>query len=358
MNNNFSKNSNGNSNKKSSKKPYNKRFEDKNENRSSKKNKFQNKVTKHTKSDLLVNYSKCLHDSNDLMNLARKLHKNQYIRLNLTHVLNEGELVEKLQKHLRVKLSKTYLPLCYKVEKSHFSIAGTMYSLSGSIYIQDISSQLPLNLFDFSQFRDKNMIIVDMCSSPGSKTSQLKYFLEKYNINAIVYANELRNDRIRRLINNVQKSKLSNVEFINLDAMKLKGIKADLVLLDAPCSGNLILEKNWLNKRTKVGILKNSRLQKQLLDVACNLCTKNGYIIYSTCSMEIEENEENVVYASKNLGLKSVSFIDKLNWKFPFTYQSSKIVKNLKDKDLLRDSVRTHPPYAQSQGFFVNIFRK
>ena len=328
----------------------------KDDSRSSKKYKMQDKVSKHSKEEILQNYSRHLKNSTELLKLQKRLHKTQYVRFNSQ---DDSKLWTFFTKMLRVSLEETYLPHCYKVKKSFFSLSGSLPVLSGQAYLQDISSQLPLNLFDFSMYKGQNMKILDLCSSPGSKTTQLLSILENYNIDATIYANELQQTRVKRLVNNVQKHRMKNVVFTCVDGLKFDHDEEfDLVLLDAPCSGNLILEKDWLEKRNRKGILKNARTQKLLLEKCKKLCKKNGYIIYSTCSMEIEENEENVLFAQKELGLKTVSFIDKLDWKFLFEYRSVEILKNCKDKKMLENCVRIHPPYSMSQGFFITIFKK
>ena len=115
------------------------------------------------------------------------------------------------------------------------------------------------------------------------------------------------------------------------------------MLLDAPCSGNLIGERDWLQKRDVKGIAQRSVLQRKLLQKASELVKIEGVLIYSTCSLEIEENEENVEWFLKNSKLKSF----KTRFKFPFETNPTK----------KQDSLRFMPQRSKTQGFFVCLFR-
>lgn len=331
--------------------------------RSSKKFKYSKKTPQINKQELYYNYQKQLAGSNDLMKYQKILKNSQYIRFN-THLMEEDKIYELLTKDFRVKLEKTFIPQCYKIIRSHFPLSGSFPVLSGLCYLQDMASQLPLHCIDFSKYKNnrinREIKILDMCSSPGSKTTQLINILEENNISAQIVANDNDSARITKLVNNVQKTKSTNISIISQDAQSLKLQKNsfDIVLLDAPCSGNFIQERNWFSKRNAKGVLKNAQTQKQLLEKAVELCRVGGVVSYSTCSMEIEENELNVVYALKNLSLKTQDTTSNMKFKIPFEVKSINIVKNVENKKLLRNSLRLHPPYSNTQGFFITIFEK
>lgn len=340
---------------------YNSKTNEKNKSKFNSKNKFSNSQNKN-KSFFLENYEKLFINSNQIMEVKKKIQNEQYIRVNSKDSKSEEDIVRFIEKKLRIKLEKSYLPRCYKIKKSFFSVSGTLPFLAGDAYLQDIASQLPLNIFDFSKFENKKIKILDMCSSPGSKITQMTYFLDKFNIDYEIYANELQQNRLKQLFNNIQKNNSNNVKIICSDALNLNfKNEFDIIFLDAPCSGNLILDRNWLQKRDKKGILENSSLQKKLLKKAKEMCKKDGYISYSTCSMEYEENEENVLYAIDKLQLISIDEYSKQEWTFPYTFRSIDIVKQLKNDSIkskkLQYSIRIHPPLSNSQGFFITIFQ-
>jgi len=72
------------------------------------------------------------------------------------------------------------------------------------------------------------------------------------------------------------------------------GLQFDKVLLDAPCSGNYAIEEEFFTKKSVDGVRERSRLQKELLKAAIRVLKKGGTLIYSTCSLEPEENEMNM----------------------------------------------------------------
>ena len=88
-----------------------------------------------------------------------------------------------------------------------------------------------------------------------------------------------------------------------LDMQKLN-MKFDKILLDAPCSGNFTQEDNWFDKRDIEGIKSNAENQKKLMKVCVETVRPGGVIVYSTCSLEPEENEENVEWFLKNYDVK------------------------------------------------------
>ncbi|MFT4244148.1 MAG: hypothetical protein ACMXYB_01690 [Candidatus Woesearchaeota archaeon] len=365
----------------------NKRIFDKNDEhnhyRASKKFKTQKFKPNVSKFNFLEHYSKQFKDSNNLLSLQKEIFRKKFVRFNILNdisktnsIKEEEELVQLFKKSYRTTLKQTNIPHCYEIEKSHFSLSGSFPMISGRAYLQDFPSQIPVYSIDYSQFSNKDSLkIIDMCSSPGSKLTQLfNVLIEQIQKGVLkkdcqieIVANELSKTRFSRLINNVQKQFSSEipitVKFIQLDALQLGKIKEfeeyfDIVFLDAPCSGNFLQERNWFNKRDKKGVLRNSQIQKQLLEVGKKVCAKSGVIVYSTCSMEVEENEENVIYAQKNLNLKSVAVEENLYNSFSYSIKSIEILKNIEHKKLIQDSIRIHPPYSKTQAFFVSIFKR
>jgi len=290
-----------------------------------------------------------------LVNAKKLYSKNKYIRINSSKI-KKSEIENFLKKN-RVKFSSSFFIDAIKIDKSFFNISSSLPSLFGDIYIQDLASQIPVNLIDFSTFIGKEIRILDMAASPGSKTSQIAEKCKFLKINAKIIALEPNKARLQRLINNIQKQMLKNIEIINIEAENYNTQeKFDIILLDAPCSGNLIDDDKWLSKRNFSGIEKKSNLQKKLIKNAEKLLKKNGILVYSTCSLELEENEENILWAEKNTDLKSM----KVNFKFPFEINPSKIFydEKLKNKFEKLNCIRFQPYFSKTQGFFVGIFKK
>lgn len=281
-----------------------------------------------------------------LLDIKNKISNDTYIRVNLSKT--KVSEIEDFLKNNRVKFSKTFLPNAIKIEKSFFNLSSSLPALNGEIYLQDLASQVPVNCIDFKWLKSLNKCvnILDMAASPGSKTTQLCDLLEFHEIKYSIVALEPEVKRLQKLVNNLQKQECTNVNVICVKGEKFSlDIKFDLILLDAPCSGNLIGDKGWLDKRDVKGILEKAKVQKDLLRKAKDLLDDNGVLIYSTCSLEIEENEENVSWAKKQLGLKDI----KCSLNFPFS------VKPLING---QESIRFMPTKSLTQGFFVSILKK
>lgn len=277
-----------------------------------------------------------------LLDAKKKYSNNQFIRFNLNKT-NSKEVSSFLKKN-RVKFSKTFLPNAFKIDKSFFNISSCLFSLTGKIYLQDLASQVPVNCIDISKLKNK-IKVLDMASSPGSKTTQIYDYLKSNNVNFEITALEPDKKRLLRLINNLQKQECSNIKIFNVKGEEFETKeKYDIILLDAPCSGNLVGDNNWLKKRTQKGILGCSYIQRDLLIKAQKLLNKNGQLIYSTCSLEIEENENNVEWILKQSNLKNINNLLEV----PFEI---KPLKNIK-------ALRFMPYNSQTQGFFVSKFTK
>jgi len=157
----------------------------------------------------------------------------------------------------------------------------------GLFSIQDESAGLVSHLVD----PQPNERIIDLCAAPGGKTTHLA---ELANNQCIIYALDKHYHRLLLIRENVKRLGLSNIHIINVDALNVSGIRADKVLLDTPCSGLGVLSKRsdlrW--KRVPDQINELVRLQSGLLNKAAQLLKKNGILIYSTCTIEPEENEQ------------------------------------------------------------------
>lgn len=166
----------------------------------------------------------------------------------------------------------------------------------GKIYIQSISSMLPVYVLDPKE----NENILDMCAAPGGKTTLISAFSNnKSNVTAV----ELHKDRFERLKYNVNLQG-ANAYLLNINAIDLdNNLKFDKILLDAPCSGSGILNINddrYKTYFTSALIEKCVKAQKKLITKASKILKKAGILVYSTCSLLKEENENIIDFALAN----------------------------------------------------------
>jgi NOL1/NOP2/sun family putative RNA methylase len=148
--------------------------------------------------------------------------------------------------------------------------------------------------------------ILDMCAAPGTKTFILSFLTDN---EARITANDISYNRVKRLHFNVEKFGLS-AEISNLSGRKITG-EYDKILLDAPCSGEGMVNKNekifdhWSEKRIRILAKK----QKKLIAHAFGLLKPGGTLVYSTCTFEPEENEgviEALLEKFPNAGLEEI----------------------------------------------------
>jgi NOL1/NOP2/sun family putative RNA methylase len=192
----------------------------------------------------------------------------------------------------------------YWVCRSRVSVGATAEYLLGFYSIQEAAAQIPATLF--SDLKGK--VVLDACAAPGGKTVQLAEIMEN---TGVIVALDINKRRLSALANHLERCKISNTVVYDRDARYSSGLKLkfDRILLDVPCSGNFVTDENWFKRRTLRDVERNARLQREILKETCKCLKDEGEIIYSTCSLEPEEDELNVDWAMKNLDLK----VEKVN---------------------------------------------
>ena len=136
------------------------------------------------------------------------------------------------------------------------------------------------------RINDKDQVL-DMCAAPGSKTTEMSYLYPS----SLITACEKNKIRSERLAYNLKKQNVNNVTVINTDATELSEYMSfDSILLDALCSGSGTITDNEFRMEDKLNTITS--IQEKLLKKAVSLLKKDKYMIYSTCSVLKEENEE------------------------------------------------------------------
>ena len=222
----------------------------------------------------------------------------QVIRKNVSNTKGKN-LIERLHK-AGVQLERVpFLETGYWVCKSKVSVGATAEYLLGLYSIQEAAAQIPVTLFTSL----KNKTVLDACAAPGGKTVQLADLM--VNTGAIV-ALDLRKRRLPALANHLERCHVSNTVVYHLDARHVSRLKLEFprILLDVPCSGNFAVDNAWFHHRTRRDVERNARVQRELITAAVNCLGKDGELVYSTCSLEPEENELNMDWAVKHLNLQ------------------------------------------------------
>jgi NOL1/NOP2/sun family putative RNA methylase len=265
------------------------------------------------------------------------------IRIN-TMNSNRDDIVKRLES-LGIKLEKIpFLEDGYWISKSKFSVGATAEYLLGLYSIQEAAAQIPATLF--TELEDKT--VLDSCASPGGKTVQLANLM---NNSGIIVALDIKRRRLIPLLNQLERSRVKNTIVYHMDAREASklNMQFDRVLLDVPCSGNYVTDKDWFNRRTLKDVGRNAGRQKQILTEAAKVTKEDGEIVYSTCSLETEENELNINWATQTLNLQ----VEEIKC------HGEKGLTNVFGRGL-NDSIkkcrRIWP--GQTQGFFVCKLRK
>ncbi|KAG6818196.1 rRNA (cytosine-C5-)-methyltransferase nop2 [Tephrocybe sp. NHM501043] len=170
--------------------------------------------------------------------------------------------------------------------------------LAGHYMLQAASSFLPV----IALAPQPNERVLDMASAPGGKTTHIAALLQN---TGVVFANDANKARTKSLTANVHRLGCKNVVVCSYDGREFPKVMGgfDRVLLDAPCSGTGVISKDQsvkVNKSERDFTLL-SHLQKQLILCAIDSVNPDsksgGYIVYSTCSVTVDENESVVDYA-------------------------------------------------------------
>ena len=262
-----------------------------------------------------------------------------------TALINRGVVLEPVG-----KWSKTGL----QVFESAVPLGATPEYLAGKYILQAASSFLPV----MALAPQENERILDMAAAPGGKTTYISALMKN---TGCVFANDSNKARSKALIGNIHRLGVRNTIVCSHDARSFPKIIGgfDRVLLDAPCSGTGVIAKDPSVKtnKTETDFLRLPHLQKQLLlaaiDSVDHASKTGGYVVYSTCSVTIEENEAVVQYAlSRRPNVKLVET------GLTFGVEGFRAFEGKKFHESMRMTRRYYPHKYNVDGFFVSKFKK
>ncbi|PID02742.1 16S rRNA (cytosine(967)-C(5))-methyltransferase [Sporosarcina sp. P2] len=209
-------------------------------------------------------------------------------RINRTKT-NIGEVIGLLKKEGITAIAGTLSDSSIQVESGN--LASTEVFKQGLLTIQDESSMLPAIALQV----EPGMRVLDMCAAPGGKTTHIA---ERMKNDGEIQAHDLHPHKLRLIEQNAERLGLTSIHTNSGDSRELlktyEPQSFDRVLVDAPCSGlGVIRRKPEIKyKKTLQDIENLTVIQKELLEVACQLVKKDGLLVYSTCTIDKSENEE------------------------------------------------------------------
>jgi len=277
--------------------------------------------------------------------LAPPIELRQSLRVN-TLKITDAVLIQRLSA-LGVSLEKIPFTRHGYYCSSNFSLGAITEFLLGYFYLQEAAAQVPVELLDLN----KEDIVLDMCAAPGGKTTQIAQVMQ--NKGAII-AIEKKRHRLISLKSSLERMGVSNTAAYLFDAndARFLGIEFDKVLLDAPCSGNFVTDRNWFNKKSFEGIQRMAEMQKSLIKSALSVLKKDGILVYSTCSLEPEENELNMEWMLKHFKV----VIEKTNLKIGSEGLTKVFGRKL--DPYIANCRRFWPNKTKTEGFFIARIRK
>jgi 16S rRNA C967 or C1407 C5-methylase (RsmB/RsmF family) len=176
----------------------------------------------------------------------------------------------------------------------------TIEYAAGRYYIQEASAMLAIALAE-SVIDLSDKTVLDLAAAPGGKTTQLAEHIQR----GFLVSNEIDPKRLPALIWNINRHRLHNTIVTSMNSRELSLALPeyfDVVLLDAPCSGEGLIQQKKLNIAlwTAANVSRCALRQKKLLADACKLLKPGGLLIYSTCTFSRQENEDQIEHLLQN----------------------------------------------------------
>lgn len=210
-----------------------------------------------------------------------------YLTLRLNALRVQPEEFKTLLESVNLRFSPgKYLPEFFKLQNLT-NITAWEYFTRGYFNVQDESAGLACRLLDVSD----GMQVLDLCAAPGGKTAYIAALM--HNTGKIVALDRFES-RLKLLRRNMQRLGMSSVQTVETDALEYNENHFDRVLADVPCTGSGTLTKKpdikW--KKDLFTLREMNDIQYKLLCKAGELVKPGGVVVYSTCSIEPEENKD------------------------------------------------------------------
>jgi len=233
----------------------------------------------------------------------------------------------------------------YLSERPAFTLDPTFHA--GAYYVQEASSMFLEQALKQSTELDKPLRVLDLSAAPGGKSTHL---LSLINQDSLLVANEVIRSRAQILSENIQKWGCANVIVTNSDPQTFQKLPGyfDVIVVDAPCSGEGLFRKDadaakeWSEDNINLCALRQRRI---LTDVWPAL-KENGVLIYSTCTYNSKENEENLAWLAENHAVEFVNLSVKPEWR----------IEEIKVGQVV--GYRFYPHRLIGEGFFLSVIRK
>jgi len=266
--------------------------------------------------------------------------------------------IDKLKKRLEKKWNLEQIPWCDEgfyiehIKKERRDIGNLIEHSLGYFYTQQAASMIPPLVLEPKE----NDIVLDMAASPGSKSTQIASIMKN---KGLLIANDYTTKRIKPLSLNIQRCGITNciITIMQGQWFNKSNIEFDKILVDAPCSGTGTIRKSLKTLRIwNPNMVKRlSITQKQLIETGFNILKPSGTLVYSTCSLEPEENEAVVDFLLNKYDNAKLEEI-----KLKEIKRSEPILEfdNNKYNQEVKKCLRIWPQDNDTEGFFVAKIKK
>ena len=229
-----------------------------------------------------------------------------------------------------------------------FSFGATPEYLLGQYYLQAPLSQFACEILNPAS----GATVLDMAAAPGGKTT---YLATMIGDDGTIVALDIDQQRLAAVRNNVERLGITNVLCVKKDARFAADLKRKFhyVLLDAPCSGNYCSEEQWFGKRTMQDIKNNARTQRELVRAAYMCLETGGKLLYSTCSLEPEEDELIIDWA-----LKKYPDLTVISLNIALGDNGTTVWNNEQLDPRLSGTKRFWPHKTVTEGFYIALLQK
>ncbi len=233
----------------------------------------------------------------------------------------------------------------YLKERPVFTLDPSFHA--GAYYVQEASSMFLEQALKQSIDFNQSLRVLDLCAAPGGKSTHLLSLISE---DSLLISNEVIRSRASILSENIQKWGNSNVLVTNSDPEAFGKINGyfDLMVIDAPCSGEGLFRKDAeaMNEWSPENVELCSQRQRRILSDVWPALKENGILIYCTCTYSEEENENNLIWLNKELNGEFIELSSNPDWKIE-TVKKEKAI-----------GYRFYPHKVKGEGFFISVIRK
>ncbi|MBK7936411.1 MAG: RNA methyltransferase [Lewinellaceae bacterium] len=254
---------------------------------------------------------------------------------------------------IRLKASVAYTPVgpaeripwhpsgWYLPERPVFTLDPAFHA--GAYYVQEASSMFLYEVLKQSVDFSNRLKVLDLCAAPGGKSTLVADMLRP---GSLLVANEVIRPRVGILRENMEKWGAPSLAVTSAGVEELAAVENwfDVVVCDAPCSGEGLFRKDpeAIHEWSPAGVELCSGRQRRILAAAVEALAPGGILVFSTCTFNRRENEENAAWLVQTFGLEAVGLKIPPEW-------------GIRESE---GGYRFFPHCVRGEGFFLAVFRK